>query len=74
MHNIRVLVEKFQNVLPKEGIDSHFDFFDDLTAHYLNARYADYKQKLSEYLDEPTAQNFLKQTKEVFAWLLTLKQ
>jgi hypothetical protein len=39
----------------------------------LNGRYADYRQKLSERLDQQTAEQILKQTKEVFAWLLTLR-
>jgi HEPN domain-containing protein len=39
----------------------------------LNGRYADYKQKLGELLNEQVAKEFLKRTREVFAWLLTLK-
>jgi HEPN domain-containing protein len=72
-HNIRVLVEKFEDVLPEPVTDRHYDLFDELTVHYLNGRYTDYKQKLSERIDESTAKDYLKQTKDVFAWLLTLK-
>ena len=53
--------------------DEHYELFEDLTIHYLNGRYADYKQKLSERLSENAATDFYKQTKEAFAWLLTLK-
>ena len=72
-HNIRVLIDKFENLLPDKVSDDHYDLFEDLTIHYLNGRYADYKQKLSERLNEQTSLEFLELTKEVFAWLLTLK-
>ena len=72
-HNIRILVEKFENHLPEEVTDKRYNLFEDLTIHYLNGRYADYKQKLSERLNEQAATEFYNQTKEVFAWLLTMK-
>jgi HEPN domain-containing protein len=53
--------------------DVRYDLFDDLTVHYLNGRYADYKQKLSERLNRQVSAEFLERTKEVFTWLLTLK-
>jgi HEPN domain-containing protein len=72
-HNIRVLIEKFEDQLPEAVTDKRYDLFEDLTIHYLNGRYADYKRKLSERLSKTTATDFLNTTKEVFAWLLTLK-
>ena len=72
-HNIRVLIEKFENLLPEAVTVERYNLFEDLTIHYLNGRYADYKQKLSECLDEQAATDFCTQTKEVFAWLLTQK-
>ena len=72
-HNIRVLVEKFENLLPESITDDCYDLFEDLTIYYLSGRYADYKQKMSERLNEQTATDFLNRTKEVFSWLLTLK-
>ena len=72
-HNIRVLVERFEGLLPEPVMDKHYDLFEDLTIHYLNGRYADYKQKLSERLSSQAAADFLSRTKEVFTWLLTLK-
>jgi len=72
-HNIRILIEKFESMLPTTISDEHYELFEDLTIHYLNGRYADYKQKLSERLNEHAATDFYKQTKEAFAWLLTLK-
>ncbi|MDR1916323.1 MAG: HEPN domain-containing protein [Synergistaceae bacterium] len=72
-HNIRVLVEKFENRLPEAVTDGRYELFEDLTIYYLNGRYADYKQKLSDRLNEQTAKDYLTLTKEVFAWLLTMK-
>ena len=72
-HNIRILVERFETLLPEAVTEKQYNLFEDLTIHYLNGRYADYKQKLSERLSEHVATDFLSQTKEVFAWLLTLQ-
>ncbi len=72
-HNIRVLIEKFETKLPESVKEEYCDLFDDLTVHYLNGRYTDYKQKLSDHTDEQTAKEFLGLTREAFAWLLTLK-
>jgi len=49
------------------------DFFDELTAYYLNNRYPDYISKLSSQIDETEASDILAKTREVFTWLLTLK-
>jgi HEPN domain-containing protein len=46
---------------------------DRLTAFYLMGRYTEYKRKLSALLSKEEAEKILGQTKEVFAWLLTLK-
>jgi HEPN domain-containing protein len=72
-HNIRVLVERFESQLPEPVTEERYNLFEDLTIHYLNGRYTDYKQKLSERLNKSAATDFLKRSKEVFAWLLTLK-
>jgi len=72
-HNIRVIIEKYEILLPNKISDECYDLLDNLTIHYLNGRYADYKQKLSERLNEQTATDLFNQSKEVFAWLLTLK-
>jgi len=39
----------------------------------LNNRYPEYISKLSSQVKEPEASSILVKTKEVFAWLLTLK-
>jgi HEPN domain-containing protein len=72
-HNISSLVRAFEDKLPEPVSLDTFILFEDLRSFYLNGRYADFKQKLSSSTDEATAANYLKQTKEVFAWLLTQK-
>jgi HEPN domain-containing protein len=72
-HNIRILVERFESQLQEPVTDERYNLFEDLTIHYINGRYTDYKQSLNERLDKQTAADFIKQTKEVFAWLLTMK-
>jgi HEPN domain-containing protein len=72
-HNISSLVRAFEDKLPESVSLDKFTLFEDLRSFYLNGRYADFKQKLSASVDEATAIKYLKQTKEVLAWLLTLK-
>ncbi len=72
-HNIRVLIEKFEAKFPGPVKEEYYDLFEDLTVHYLNGRYTDYRQKLGDRADERAAREFLGLTKEAFAWLLTLK-
>ncbi|MDR0518985.1 MAG: HEPN domain-containing protein [Clostridiales Family XIII bacterium] len=72
-HNISSLVRTFEDKLPDAVSPDKFILFEDLRSFYLNGRYADFKQKLSASTDEATAKNYLNQTKEVFAWLLTQK-
>jgi HEPN domain-containing protein len=72
-HNIRILVERFESRLQEPVTDERYNLFEDLTIHYINGRYTDYKQSLNERLDKQTAADFIKLTKEAFAWLLTLK-
>ena len=60
-------------MLPIEVIDEYYELFDILTAHYLNGRYADYKQKLSGLHNEQTATDLYNKSMEVYAWLLKLK-
>jgi HEPN domain-containing protein len=53
--------EKYQNLFQK------------LTAYYLNTRYPSYKEKLSTSTTKEVAESILKESKEAFQWLLTLK-
>jgi HEPN domain-containing protein len=72
-HSIRTIVGRFEERLPARVPDEYFAFFDMLSACYLNNRYPDYKSRLSAQVDEAEATAALSQTKEAFAWLLTLK-
>ncbi len=73
LHNIRTLIGRFESKLPEPVTTDQYVLFDELTMYYLNARYTEYKQKLSERLSEREVKNLLMRTKEAFAWLLTLK-
>jgi HEPN domain-containing protein len=72
IHNIKMIVERFEDKLPVK-VQEKFDFFDTLSAYYLNNRYPDFISKLSPQIKKHEAGAILSQTKEVFAWLLTLK-
>ena len=72
-HNIRFLVRKFEQLLPKDVPEETMVFFDDLTSFYINGRYTDYKDTLAERLNKVEATGYYQKTKEVFAWLLTMK-
>lgn len=73
VHNIRYVVNQFAHHLPAPITDEQNHLFDRLTAFYMEGRYPEYKQKLSDLLDKSEAKELLQQTQEVFAWLLTLK-
>jgi HEPN domain-containing protein len=73
VHAIRQIMKKYDDKLPAPVNEDRYRFLDKLSAFYLEGRYADYKQKLSALVDKQEAENVLKQTREVFAWLLTLK-
>jgi HEPN domain-containing protein len=72
-HNITNLVREFEDKLPEPVTDTRYDLFDDLRSLYINGRYTDFKKKISARMNEQIAKNFLEQTREVFAWLLTQK-
>jgi HEPN domain-containing protein len=74
IHNIRFLFSRIEVeleiIIPAET----YSLADSLSAYYLNSRYPDFAgQKILQVNDE-TAKNFLQRTKEVYTWLLTLKQ
>jgi HEPN domain-containing protein len=73
IHNIKSIIERFEDKLPVAIPDEALDFFDMLSAYYLNNRYPDFISKLSSQIKEKEANKILAETKEVFAWLLTLK-
>jgi len=50
-HNISALVKTFEEKLSEPVTDERYDLFDDLRAFYINGRYTDFKQKISNSLD-----------------------
>jgi len=73
IHNIKTIIEYFDDKLPVAIPEEKVDFFNTLSAYYLNNRYPDFISKLSSQIDEAEATKILSQTEEVFSWLLTLK-
>jgi len=73
LHNIKTIASRIEPSLPTAIPADTMDFFDDLTAYYLNNRYPDYISKLSSQISEMEAAEVMAKAKEVFAWLLTLK-
>ena len=73
IHNIKTLIESFEDKLPVGISAEKYSFFDTLSAYYLNNRYPDFLSKLSLQISEIESKTILSQTKEVFDWLLTLK-
>ena len=73
IHSIGTLVGYFEDKLPVEIPQETVELFIKLSRYYLNNRYPDYKGELGSQIKEPEAKALFSQTKEVFAWLLTLK-
>ncbi|NJD04596.1 MAG: HEPN domain-containing protein [Ruminiclostridium sp.] len=83
-HNIALV---FNNLCDREEfskhiIDKDFDCHKDeytpvfvrLLAFYISARYPAYKEKLTSMLTKTEAQEIMDKTKEVFAWVQSLKK
>ena len=73
IHNIKNIIERFEDKLPAAIPEEKYRLFEDLSAYYLNNRYPDYMSKLSSQITEAEAKEILVLTKESFTWLLTLK-
>ncbi|MDR1560271.1 MAG: HEPN domain-containing protein [Clostridiales bacterium] len=73
IHAISQIVGNFADLLPETITEERYKLFDDLSAFYIKGRYTSYKEKISALLNEQEVKIVLEKTKEVFAWLLTLK-
>ena len=73
VHNISRLINDFKDQLPQPITQELSDFFGILTRYYLNTRYPDYVEDLFEQTKEGNTKEIFAKTKEVFAWLQTLK-
>jgi len=72
LHNIKSIFKRFEDKLPPNTYEEKYDFFDTLTAYYLNNRYPEYINKLSLTVGKDVAVKILAKTEEEFKWLLTL--
>jgi len=75
IHNITALFDRFSDKLSEDVFveEKTIYLFNFLTAHYLNNRYAVYKRNLAAASNKKEAGRILKESKEAFKWLLTLK-
>ena len=67
IHNLNRLakVSEISNELSSE----QFNFLAELTPYHIEARYGDYKEKLSEIIDKAKAQEIYNKTLEIHKWL-----
>jgi HEPN domain-containing protein len=72
LHNISVILKRFEDKLPFAISEDKYKFFNRLSKYYLSNRYPEYISKLSSQIIETEAKEILAQTKEEFTWLLTL--
>ena len=73
-HNIGLLINHFEHLLPTKVEEKHYLLFETLSKHYLADRYPVYISTSGEQISRSYAENILNNTKEVFQWLLTLKK
>jgi|LSQX01.1.fsa_nt_gb HEPN domain-containing protein len=74
VHNISFVLNKIIDVLDIEVEEDTYKLFDKLAAYYLQGRYPSFKEKISQLVEETEAMNILKQSKEVFQWMQSLKK
>ncbi len=67
IHNLSRLVEvaEIKNHLNSE----QFNFLAELTPYCIEARYGDFKESLSEIINEQKAKEIYEKTQEIFKWL-----
>ena len=73
IHNIKTIVSRFKNKLPDIINEDILRFFDLLSAQYITYRYPDFENIPVNQTGKDEAEQILKETREVFSWLLTLK-
>ena len=73
IHNIKTIISRFKDKLPCIVKDEVLNFFDILSAQYITNRYPDFEKTQTGKTSRNDAFEILTKTREVFAWLLTLK-
>jgi len=72
IHNIKKLIDRFEEKLPAPVPVKYSSLFKLLSAHYVSGRYPDYISRVGEQVSKEEATKILNETKEAFIWLLTL--
>ena len=72
-HVILRIIEDFEDKLPSTISKEQREFFVELSRYYFDDRYPRNYDRLPKKIDKETAESILAQTKEAFAWLLTMK-
>ena len=67
IHNLNRLAEISE--ISGELSSEQFNFLAELTPYHIEARYGDYKEKLSEIIDEKKALQVYQKTLEIHKWL-----
>ena len=65
LHNIKTIVTRIAPNLSTAIPADTMDFFDGLTAYYINTRYPGYVTKVSEIINKAESEDVLRKTKEV---------
>ena len=74
IHNIRFILTKIETSISLTVKPEIYEFLDSLSSHYLYNRYPNLAMPPNIHIDKYKAEDSLNKTKEVFAWLLTLKK
>ena len=74
VHNIPFILAKIETSLPFKVEPEINEFLDNLSSYYLYNRYPNFPSLSNIHIDKNKAEETLDKTKEVFVWLLTLKQ
>ncbi|MDR3324574.1 MAG: HEPN domain-containing protein, partial [Spirochaetaceae bacterium] len=73
IHNINTLIDRFSDKLTEEIDERWRNLFDRVTNFYISGRYPKYISSLGSVVNKAQAGFVLKESKEAFEWLLTLK-
>ncbi|GHV95517.1 hypothetical protein AGMMS50293_18370 [Spirochaetia bacterium] len=74
IHNIQSIFDHLEDKLAIKIQPETYKMFGILSGYYIGNRYPDFENKADSIVTKDTAELLLKQTREVFAWLLTLKK
>jgi HEPN domain-containing protein len=67
IHNLNRLAEIA--TISNEITSEQFNFLAELTPYHIEARYGDYKESLSEIINEKKAEKVYKKTQEIHQWI-----